>query len=748
VPVIVAESLERVDVPLETMLRPSWSSRPADVVGQIVRGLARPRDQRPTPDWLRPEQRAACSHLLPILDRYHCSLLADAVGSGKTYVALGVAAMWPAGSSITVLAPATILRQWTRTADSVGVPVQVWSHERLSRGSLPPQLSSGSGPSLVIVDESHHFRNPAARRYRHLAPKLIGRTVLLLSATPVVNTLEDLAAQLALGTRDDALLPFGVPSIRVHLCETTTGNVSTALGELIVAGSDTPGKPERIQRKEKSLADDIDLEARCRGIERLLLSSNLATVALIRTVLWRALASSDMALLGVLRRYRSLLCQARDAAESGRSLTRSALRSFVGEAGEQLVLWGLVSPPASAGDLILGDLDPLESLIEEAKARSGSPDEKCRRLASLLQDGRPTLVFAGARETVRYLRDQFPGTAWCTGEAAGIGFTRMARDDVLSWFRPGAPSSGGPRVLITTDVAAEGLDLQAAARVVHYDLPWTAVRIDQRNGRALRLGSKHDRVEVVRFDLPAPIEQRLSQLSALARKRRLPRKAGIDPHGVRLWTWREEIAARFGMTTVVRGAQYCQVQSSEPGVLAGFSLYTTEQNGGQSRLATILGYIDADGAWSEQAQLVSRMMDAALAARPVEPDARVTESNLRAVAGIVRQRLETLHLAQWSHHLSSLQTRAIARLNRLAIRAVHARKGPLLSSVERAVAFARQGHTAGEEFWLEGLLALPDAALIGEIRQCPEVPPRTTTIYSALLGVVAFVPSSSISTAR
>jgi superfamily II DNA/RNA helicase len=222
------------------------------------------------------------------------------------------------------------------------------------------------------------------------------------------------------------------------------------------------------------------------------------------------MASSDLALIAVLRRYRSLLLQGRDAAASGRLLTRSALKSLAGEAADQLLMWELMPQPAEQGDLVQSDLDRLDEFIGELKTRCHASDQKCRRLAAIVADGTSTLVFTGARETVHYLRRQLTGAAWCTGNEAGIGISRMAREDVLSWFRPDPPREGGPGVLITTDVSAEGIDLQRAARVVHYDLPWTAVRLDQRDGRALRLGSRHASVEVIRFDMPREIERRLT----------------------------------------------------------------------------------------------------------------------------------------------------------------------------------------------------------------------------------------------
>ena len=736
----MAESLEPVALPLETTLRCLRSGKPAEIVARMAQALSRPRDQRPLPEWLRPEQRAACSHLLPMLERYDCALLADPVGTGKTYVALAVAALWSGQAPATVLAPAALINQWERAAAVTGVPVKLWSHERLSRGNLPPQLRRNSNGTLVVIDESHHFRNPATLRYRHVAQSLIGRAVLLLSATPVVNTAEDLAAQLALGARDDVLIAFGIPSLRKHLA--TSGAAPGALGELILTGRRGGWKrPERVQRKERGLAEDADLAARCGMIERLSLSGNSATAALIRSVMWRAMASSDMALLAVLRRYRALLLQARDAAQSGRIISRSAVRSLVGEAPDQLVMWGLFLQPESTGDLVVADLDPLDELIAQLKPQSRATDSKCRRLVSLVQDGRPTLVFTGARETVHYLREHLPRAAWCTGTAAGIGITRMARDDVLAWFRPGAPAAVGPAILITTDVSAEGLDLQQAARVVHYDLPWTAVRIDQRNGRALRLGSRHESVEVIRFELPGPIEQRMGQLGAIARKRRLPGKTGIDAQGARAWRWREDIAARFGAGTGSRGPQSCGILSPGQGILAGFSLYTDDGAGVRRKVSTVVGFADSDGKWSEEPQLVTRLMDLAVTAAPGNARCPADQKGLAAVAEVIRQRLALLQQAQWSRHLSPLQSRMIARLNRLAARAVHARKVPLLASIDRGISFVRRGHTAGEELWLERLLPLPDAALLEAIRRCSEAERTTPSSYSELLGVVVFTPS-------
>lgn len=738
-PVLVAESFERVVHPLETMLRPARRGSPAAVAGQIAAGLARPVDPRPMPEWLRPEQRAQCARLLPVLRQYGGALLADPVGSGKTWIALAAATFWADASSRAIaLVPAAIVPQWRRTAELAGVGITIWSHENVSRGNLPPGLREPGSP-LVVIDESHRFRNRETIRYRTIAPYLAGKPVLLLTATPVVNGLSDLAAQLALGIRDDALAPFGVASIRHHLL--TDSKASPALGEfLLTRDTKIHGKPEKVQRKAGVTAPDAELESRCVQLEQLALSVHPPTMALVRTVLWRALASSDLALLAVLRRYQSLLLHARDARAAGKSLGRAALRSFLAGDDQQLIMWEMIAPVPSAHDLVLEDLPLVASLINDARCRARLRDAKSARLAHLLRTGQPAIVFAGARETVRYLSGQLPDAAWCTGEAAGIGFTRMEREAVLSWFRPTAPS-GGPATLIATDVAAEGLDLQRAGRIIHYDLPWTAVRMDQRDGRALRLGSRHQSVEVIRFELPPPIERRLGQLRLVARKRRLPRQAGIDLHGARRWIWREGLALQYpGMTGSELG-WFCQVTSDENGLLAGFLLSGVEPGGRRRRLAAIAGFLAPDGTWSEEPEVIDRWMAAAVTGLAQPGSESCIQSYLAQLAGIVAERLRSFERARWSRPVSPLQSRIITRLNRLATRAARSRDSRRLQQIERAIAFAGRGHTAGEEFWLEKLDGSPDPALLREIRRCPDPEAVSHPVFCELLGAVVFARS-------
>ncbi len=98
-----------------------------------------------------------------------------------------------------------------------------------------------------------------------------------------------------------------------------------------------------------------------------------------------------------------------------------------------------------------------------------------------------------------------------------------------------APKTAGPRnaqgeptakdefdLLFTTDVLAEGVNLQQAGQMINYDLPWNPMRIVQRHGRVDRIGSQHDYVQLglffpaERLDELLELEARLQDKLALA----------------------------------------------------------------------------------------------------------------------------------------------------------------------------------------------------------------------------------------
>jgi hypothetical protein len=685
----------------------------------MIRAAAPPRASDPPPPWLLPDQVASFQHVLAALRTHGGALLADPPGSGKTWVALAVAQAWAGQGGLVVIVPAALREQWQRTAAGLGLAIALHSHERLSRGRLPPGQAR-----FVIVDESHHYRNPGTRRYRTLAPWL-GRTpVLLLSATPVVNRLEDLAHQLLLAVPDDALAHRGTASLLAML---RAGQPAVALHELVIARGDrTPGRPRR-QAAALATGPDPAEEALAQAIERLSCSASAPIAGLVRTVLWRALASSPGALLASLRRYRRLLLSARDALAAGRQFSRAGLRALAGPAADQLVFWQLLPADPSGSDLDLGDLERLDPLLRTAQDWAREDDHRCGRLRALLHSRERTVVFSASRDTVGWLRSRLEalGPAWCTGDAAGIGHLRLPRDRVLAWFGVTAAGPGGPRVLLSTDVAAEGLDLRAARRIVHYDLPWTGVRVDQREGRLLRRGSPHDAVEVIRFDPPPAVERRLGLLACLERKRALPAAAGLafaaSNRVRRPARWQTDLAGLDDGGPACPGVAV--LAGPEPGALVALD-WGPSPGGGGALLARLM----PDGTVTDDAGAVAACLVSALRSEVgPRPDPAGLAAALARVRDLARDRLRMLGDAAWRPLPRAPELgRLIARLRALAAGAARRRDPRLLAQAEHAIRLAGGGLRAGEAMRLARLADLPAAALRAELAALPgpRDPPR------------------------
>src|SRR5207237_8119718 len=94
--------------------------------------------------------------------------------------------------------------------------------------------------------------------------------------------------------------------------------------------------------------------------------------------------------------------------------------------------------------------------------------------------------------------------------------------DAIGAFRRGRIGT-----LVCTDLAAEGLNLQRAGVVVHYDIPWNPVKLDQRNGRAWRIGQKRTCVQAIYF-LPENRRTRIIE-TVTAKNRARRRLLGPSP---------------------------------------------------------------------------------------------------------------------------------------------------------------------------------------------------------------------------
>jgi hypothetical protein len=653
----------------------------AEIASAVANLLRQPLADDPPPEWLLRHQIEPFRQSVAAIRRYCGALLALPVGSGKTYVALAVAQAFP--DPVVVVAPAILRHQWLDVAGRLDLPIGFVSLERISRGHRLDE------PGFVILDESHRFRESRTRRYRTLAQDLVGRRALLVTATPLVNRPADLTNQLLLAVRDDALRFHGIPSLERAV---PSGPVGPALAHLVVTGvEELGGVPEK---RGQSIADWAE---RCthlgpvlRAIDRLRLSRDRGVAALIRTSLYRALASSPAALLGSLRRYRRLLGHAADARRAGHPPSRDPIRAVVGADPEQLVWWELLAAASGPADLTLGDLPALARLERRVARWLAGPDRKLSRLVEVVSDGLPALIFCSAVETVDYLRRRIggPGIGWLTGDRAGIGPLQASRTAVLRCFEPVGLESRqprGPRLLIASDVAAEGLNLQRIARVIHYDLPWTAVRLEQRDGRAVRIGSEHPAVEIVRFELPPSIEARLEIGAALERKAGLPARIGLAGET------REQLArdARLARRFAGRGRPGWTGAGTAAGAVAGLIL----RAGSGLEVGLVLAR-EAGGNWTGDRAVIGRVLES------VGPGHGRTVSRgdraavLDSLAGPVARHLAATLGSRYG--AGPIPARPLAFVRETLAAARRRRDASGLARAEAVLRFLARGHTAGE----------------------------------------------------
>src|SRR2546423_8759170 len=213
-PRILSEHLAPLPEPLACLLTQGPVDTPAAAAALGARALldVAPLGFEPWPAWLASHQVPAAERLVGILTRYGGALLADAVGLGKSSVALAVALACREPFALVV--PAVLVDQWRALLEQFATRAAVLTHESLSAPSYRPLPSSTAPYRLVVVDEAHRFRNPGTNRYRALARLVVWAKVLMVTATPVHNRVGDLCHLLRLFLRDHDLTALGVPSLR------------------------------------------------------------------------------------------------------------------------------------------------------------------------------------------------------------------------------------------------------------------------------------------------------------------------------------------------------------------------------------------------------------------------------------------------------------------------------------------------------------------------------------------------------
>jgi superfamily II DNA/RNA helicase len=414
---------------------------------------------------------------------------------------------------------------------------------------------------LVVIDEAHRLRNvyrPDNRIGRALKGALANAPKLLLTATPLQNSLMELyglvsliddyafgdaksfRAQYARLTGDSA---FGELKSRLQpVCHRT---LRRQVLEYIRYTNRIPITQEFVPTEQEQTLYDMVSDYLRRPSLQALPSSQRTLMTLIMRKL---LASSTFAIAGALDSLaRKLERQLRDDKN-----LREKLEEEISEDYEQLdeiaEEW---EEPDSEPELLTEDgIATIKQEITDLRgfrdlAVSISENAKGQALLSALRAGfakaselgsaEKAIIFTESRRTqeylVRLLSERgyegklvlFNGSnsdpqsnaiyeAWVkrhkgTDRVSGSRTADM-RAALVDYFRETAA------IMIATEAAAEGINLQFCSMVVNYDLPWNPQRIEQRIGRCHRYGQRYDVVVVNFLNKNNAADQRVYELLA------------------------------------------------------------------------------------------------------------------------------------------------------------------------------------------------------------------------------------------
>ncbi len=479
-------------------------------------------------------------------------VLADDPGAGKTIMAglyMRELIMRADARRILVVAPGSLVEQWRdELFEKFGLEFRIFSKEleaaspsgnpfvdhdhlivrldQMSRNEESQEKLCLASWDLVVFDEAHklsaHFFGREMKRTKrfNFAEKIGQHTrhLLLMTATPHNGKEEDFQLFLSLLDSDRF---YGKFRDGVHKVD-CSDLMRRMVKEEMVKFDGTPLFPERraytvnykLSDIEAGLYESVTQYVQTEmGKADQLDGSRKGSVGFALTALQRRLASSPEAIFQSLKRRKE-------------RLERRLREERLGIRGQQILAETLADVPEDDDDLNAEEQESLEeTLVDQATAAStiseleqeivilqtlehqakavvaSGQDRKWDELSRILQnnpdmrdaDGRlrKLIIFSEHRDTLNYLHQKIGGVLGNAGDTDAIvtihgGTHRDERRRIQAIFR----SDPEVRVLVATDAAGEGVNLQNANLMVNYDLPWNPNRLEQRFGRIHRIGQQ------------------------------------------------------------------------------------------------------------------------------------------------------------------------------------------------------------------------------------------------------------------
>ncbi len=401
------------------------------------------------------------------------AILADEVGLGKSIEAGLIMKEYMVRSmvkNVLILAPPSLLSQWQEELESkFFIPSEVirtgskdeWekmgviiASTAMAKQNTHAEVLSERMFDLIIVDEAHHMKNRNTLLWK-LVSRLKSKYLLLLTATPVQNSIDDLF------------------------------NLVTLL------------KPGQLSTAQDFKAKFVEKGTRGLSIRRASELKSLVSHIMIRNT----------------RAEAGLALPPRQA-QTSVITPQEAERKFYDGVSEILKKKNLNRMTLLTAQRMMGSLPSTASslLIDLGIKLTDLGRQNASKIAFLekyfrhIWSKNPTekiLVFTQFVGTHRVLVEHF-GSLFEVAQIVG-GQSQLVRDQEVLKFQNTAP------LLISTDAGSEGRNLQFCHHLINFDIPWNPMRLEQRMGRLHRFGQK-EAVTVLNLCSQGSIEEVLLDL--------------------------------------------------------------------------------------------------------------------------------------------------------------------------------------------------------------------------------------------
>lgn len=527
-------------------------------------------------------QSQAAIQAKKILETYNGVFLADVVGLGKTFIT-ALLLQQLQGRTLVVCPP--VLRDYWR--DSL-FDFGVRSFTVESLGKLDHIIKKGIEKyDYIVVDEAHRFRNEGTQSYANLLDICRGKKVILVTATPLNNSVDDIFAQLKLFQAPKNSTIPGVPNLEKYFASfrTRLAKLDKADPEYKVLikeiSDDIRNNVLRyvmVRRTRKDVLTYFQNDMKSQGLTFPELQTPHKIVYEYEGDLEQIFNQTIKQLHEfTYARYTPLLYyignknlseferqQQRNVGgfmkgilvkrlESSFYAFRKSVDRFITSYEKFIEMYHggtvYISKKVDVYDFIENDnIDELELLVDDEKAhkydakdfkedfltklefdlqilkdvqtlwKKVNRDPKLEQFIVDLKNRdalkkNKLVVFTESKETGDYiyeaLQEAFPDKVMFYSSTGGRHSNKeltsnhnVSRDIIKSNFDPNRTKKeqeDNIRILITTDVLAEGINLHRSNVLVNYDLPWNPTRVLQRAGRVNRLGSKFPKVHIFNF---------------------------------------------------------------------------------------------------------------------------------------------------------------------------------------------------------------------------------------------------------